>query len=255
MTNRRKIVAGNWKMNNNTHQATALLEDIIAKYDKSTKTEIIICPPFAFIQNLGFRLDEGDISQIRLGAQNCSEHAHGAYTGEVSAQMLESIGCDYVIVGHSERRTYFKETDEQLTQKIKLVFDNNMVPIFCIGEKLEERTDGKHFDVIKEQLLSALGRFTSVNLQHLILAYEPVWAIGTGITATAAQAQEMHAFIRKTMGELFDVKFAGSMPILYGGSCNAQNAKELFACADVDGGLIGGASLKAEDFCKIISSF
>ncbi len=253
MSNRRKIVAGNWKMNNTKAEALSLVDGIIAHLDKTSDTKVIICPPFTFISEIHHHLI--DFPKLKLSAQNCSEHASGAYTGEVSAQMLSSIGCNYVIIGHSERRTYFNESEEQLTQKIKQAIEHNLSPIFCVGEKLEERNAIKHFDVVKTQLKNVLSKFSSANLQHLILAYEPVWAIGTGVTATSAQAQEMHAFIRKTIAELFDANFANSLSILYGGSCNAQNAKELFACADVDGGLIGGASLKAEDFCKIIISF
>jgi triosephosphate isomerase len=253
MSFRKKIVAGNWKMNSTEAQALSLVQGIVAHLDKNTDTEVIICPSFALIGQIRQQLK--DLPKIKLGAQNCSEHASGAYTGEVSAQMLASIGCSFVIIGHSERRSYFSETTEQLTQKIKRALENNLSPIFCFGEKLEERHNGKQFDVVKQQLSSVLKNFSAKDLSHLILAYEPVWAIGTGATATSDQAQEMHAFIRKTISELFSFDFANALPVLYGGSCNAQNAKELFACADVDGGLIGGASLKAEDFCKIVSSF
>lgn len=253
MAIRRKIVAGNWKMNTTEAQALSLVDGILAHLDKNTDTKVIVCPPFTFIQALHKHLSA--FPKLKLGAQNCSEFVSGAYTGEISAQMLRSVGCDYVIVGHSERRTCFDETSDQLAQKIKRALENNLSPIFCIGEKLEERNAEKHFDVVKTQVTSVLKNFSDKELSHLILAYEPVWAIGTGVTATSAQAQEMHAFIRKTISELFNPNFANDLSILYGGSCNAQNAEELFACADVDGGLIGGASLKAEDFCKIISSF
>lgn len=250
---RRKIVAGNWKMNNTSSQAVSLVEGIVKQLDKNSDVKVIVCPPLVHLSTLHLLLK--DLPKLKLGAQNCSEHASGAYTGEVSAQMLASVGCNYVIIGHSERRTYFKESNEQLSQKIKRALETNLSPIFCIGEKLEERNAGKHLDVVKAQLKDVLTNFNEKDLQHLILAYEPVWAIGTGVTATSAQAQEMHAFIRKTISELFSDNFANNLSVLYGGSCNAQNAKELFSCPDVDGGLIGGASLKADDFCKIISSF
>ncbi len=250
---RRKIVAGNWKMNNSLSDALALVDGIVANLDKHSTTKVIICPPFPFISPIKQHLK--DLVKINLGAQNCSEHIAGAYTGEVSAQMLASVNCNYVIIGHSERRTYFNETNEQLTQKLKRALENNLSPIFCIGEKIEQRKNETHFTIVKDQLKNVLTHFSEKELKNLILAYEPVWAIGTGVNATTAQAQEMHAFIRKTISELFTTDFANGLSILYGGSCNAQNAKELFACADVDGGLIGGASLKAADFCTIVSSF
>ncbi len=253
MSFRRKIVAGNWKMNNSLNEAMQLVDGILAHLDQRTTTEIILCPAATFIGPIHEHLK--GLHKIKLGAQNCSEHISGAYTGEVSAIMLRSVNCDYVIVGHSERRTYFNENSKQLIDKIKRALENSMAPIFCIGESIEERKNEKHFELVKQQLKDVLGAFSKKELDNLIIAYEPVWAIGTGLTATAAQAQEMHAFIRKTIAEMFDNELAAETPILYGGSCNAQNAAELFACADVDGGLIGGASLKAQDFCKIISSF
>ncbi|MBK7311316.1 MAG: triose-phosphate isomerase [Sphingobacteriaceae bacterium] len=253
MSFRRKIVAGNWKMNNSLAEALTLVDGVIAHLDPNTITEVIICPSYAVLAPIHAHLQ--GMPKIRLGAQNCSEFNSGAYTGEVSAQMITSVGCQYVIVGHSERRTYCNESSEQLTQKMKRALENKLHPIFCIGENLEERNGAKHFDIVKGQLKNVLSTFSLHDLKELLIAYEPVWAIGTGVTATSAQAQEMHAFIRKTISELFSVDFANTLPILYGGSCNALNAKELFACKDVDGGLIGGASLKAEDFCKIISSF
>ncbi len=253
MSIRRKIVAGNWKMNNTSSQALSLVEGIVKQLDRNSDVKVIVCPPSVHLSALHALLK--DLPKLKLGAQNCSEHVSGAYTGEISAQMLSSVGCNYVIIGHSERRTYFNETNAQLSQKIKRALENNLSPIFCIGEKLEERNANKHFDSVKAQLKDVLSDFNAKDLQHLILAYEPVWAIGTGVTATSSQAQEMHAFIRNTISQLFSSEFANNLSILYGGSCNAQNAAELFACTDVDGGLIGGASLKAEDFCKIVSSF
>jgi len=253
MAIRRKIVAGNWKMNTTSAEAISLVEGIVKQLNNTTNVKVIICPPAVHLASIHSFLK--DLPKLKLGAQNCSQHTAGAYTGEVSANMLHSVGCNYIIIGHSERRTYFNESNDQLVEKIKRALENDLSPIFCVGEKLEERNAAKHFEVVNHQLKSVLTHFTAKDLQHLILAYEPVWAIGTGVTASSAQAQEMHAFIRKTISELFSADFANSLSILYGGSCNAQNARELFACPDVDGGLIGGASLKANDFCSIIASF
>jgi triosephosphate isomerase len=253
MSFRRKIVAGNWKMNNSLSEAITLVDGIVAHLDRNTIVEVIICPSFAVLAPIHEHIKA--MPKIRLGAQNCNDHDSGAYTGEVSAKMIASVGCSYVIVGHSERRTYCNENSEQLIQKMKRALENKLHPIFCIGENLNERKSEKHFDVVKAQIKNELSGFSVSELKDLVIAYEPIWAIGTGVTATSAQAQEMHAFIRQTISELFNADLANALPILYGGSCNAQNAKELFACKDVDGGLIGGASLKAEDFCTIVSSF
>jgi triosephosphate isomerase len=253
MSFRRKIVAGNWKMNNSLSEAITLVDGIIAHLDRNSIVEVVICPSFVTLAPIHDHIKT--MPKIKLGAQNCNDHDSGAYTGEVSAKMIASVGCTYVIVGHSERRTYFNENNEQLMQKMKRALENKLHPIFCIGENLEERNSGKHFEVVKAQIKNELSGFSVSELKDLVIAYEPVWAIGTGVTASSAQAQEMHAFIRNTISELFNADFANALPILYGGSCNAQNAKELFACKDVDGGLIGGASLKAIDFCSIVSSF
>lgn len=250
---RPKIVAGNWKMNKTLQEAENLVQGIISKLNEFDEVTKIIIPPFPYIT----RVQQLTANQhtIFIGAQNCHSEASGAYTGEVSAGMLASIGCNYVIIGHSERRLYFKEQDYELVAKIKEVLKHGMKPIFCIGETLQERKGNTHFTVITNQLKHVLQHFTIQDVTNFIIAYEPVWAIGTGETATAAQAQEMHAFIRDILADLFDSSLATQIPLLYGGSCNAQNASELFACPDVDGGLIGGASLKADDFCKIIYSF
>lgn len=253
MSFRRKIVAGNWKMNNTLPEALHLVDGILAHLDARTTTEIIICPSFPLISPIIAHLK--DLHKIKLGAQNCSENITGAFTGEVSASMLHSIDCDYVIIGHSERRQYCNETNEQLSNKLKRILENNLSPIFCIGENIEQRQSNTHFEILSEQLKQVLSNFKASELEKLIIAYEPVWAIGTGVTATSQQAQEMHAHIRKAITNLFSIEFANHLPILYGGSCNAQNAKELFSCPDVDGGLIGGASLKPVDFCSIVSSF
>jgi triosephosphate isomerase len=250
---RKKIVAGNWKMNTNLNEAIALINDIKLNSKPFPEVEKIIFPPFTFLTTATASLVDGD--NFFVGAQNCSEHIKGAYTGEVSAEMLNSVDCNFVLVGHSERRTFFKETDGQIILKIQHALNNDLKVIFCFGEQLEERKSAKHFDTVKLQLENVLKNFTEQQLENIYLAYEPVWAIGTGETATPEQAQEMHAYIRRMVDHLFSSEAAKKIPILYGGSCNAQNAKELFSCADVDGGLIGGASLKADDFCKIISSF
>ena len=250
---RKKIVAGNWKMNTDLNSAIALINDIKTGSKQFSNIEKIIFPPFPFLKTAADNLVNE--ANFFVGAQNCSEHIKGAYTGEVSAEMLNSVGCKYVLVGHSERRTFFKETDGQLILKIQHALNNNLQVIFCFGEQLEERKTGKQFDTVKLQLENVLKNFSEEQLDKIYLAYEPVWAIGTGETATPAQAQEMHAYVRRIIDHLFSSDAAKKIPILYGGSCNAQNAAELFSCADVDGGLIGGASLKADDFCKIISSF
>ena len=250
--NRKKIVAGNWKMNTTKAEALELVNSIVTKAPKNEVQKIII-PPYLFLADISLVVNT--YSEFYCGAQNCSEFDKGAYTGEISATMLKSVACSYVLVGHSERRTYFKETTEQLIAKINQALENNLKIIFCFGEHLADRKSGKHFEKVKSQLQDVLTHYPHDKTEALILAYEPVWAIGTGETASPEQAQEMHAFIRKELTTIFNEKVAQSTSLLYGGSCNAQNASDLFACQDVDGGLIGGASLKADDFCKIISSF
>lgn len=251
--NRQKIVAGNWKMNKVLHESKVLVEAISTQLNETDNVLKIIIPPFPFLESISKNISGK--KNLFLGAQNCHSHANGAFTGEVSAHMLSSVGCDYVLVGHSERRNYFKETDTELVSKIKVALQNNIKPIFCIGETLAERKNNDHFNVITNQLKNVLTQFTLDEFSNFIIAYEPVWAIGTGETATPEQAQEMHAFIRTTAVDIYDSSIAAQVPILYGGSCNAQNAKGLFACKDIDGGLIGGASLIADDFCKIVGSF
>lgn len=250
--NRKKIVAGNWKMNKTLQEANTLVEQIINNAPANEVIKIII-PPFPYLTSIHSQISIK--SNFSLGAQNCHTNANGAYTGEISANMLQSVGCQYVLVGHSERRQYFKEKDADFVLKIKEAINHNLKPIYCFGETLNERKADNHFKVVTEQLTNVLKEFSITEFSTFILAYEPVWAIGTGETATAGQAQEMHAFIRSIVTDIYDSSIANNVSILYGGSCNAQNAKELFGCADVDGGLIGGASLKAEDFCKIIDSF
>lgn len=246
-------MAGNWKMNLNWLEAYDLVAEIKEKSKNITGVEKLIFPSFPYLQMLNVMVK--DETAFYIGAQNCSEHEKGAYTGEVSAAMIESAGCKYILVGHSERRTYFSETNEQLRSKIQQALSKNLKVIFCFGEQLAERRSDTHFETVKKQLEEVLNHFPKQRVEDLVLAYEPVWAIGTGETASPAQAQEMHAFVRKTLAGIFSEAVAESLPILYGGSCNAQNAKELFSCPDVDGGLIGGASLKAEDFCTIMNAF
>lgn len=248
---RQKIIAGNWKMNKNLDEALALVKEIIANAGHNSAIKIFF-PSFPYLHTIHSAI--ANSNGFYLGAQNCSEHSSGAYTGEVAANMLSSVGCKYVLVGHSERRHYFNETSPLLAKKIHQALINNLTVVFCIGETLQERKTNTHFDVVKNQITKVLNNFSLNEIKNIILAYEPVWAIGTGETATPQQAQEMHAFIRKTVGEIFNTEVSENVHILYGGSCNAQNAKELLACPDIDGGLIGGASLKADDFCKIIAS-
>lgn len=250
---RKKIVAGNWKMNNTLSEAVFLMDSILAKQNPSNSIIKIIIPPFPYLESLSNKIGENE--NIFLGAQNCHTKSNGAYTGEISAKMLQSVGCQFVLIGHSERRAYFNETNEELVLKIKEALLHKIKPIFCIGETLDQREGAFYFDVIKSQLDEVLSKFDSSEFQNIIIAYEPIWAIGTGLTATSNQAQEMHAFIRAEIAKLFSHEIAEKTSILYGGSCNAQNAHELFTCPDVDGGLIGGASLKADDFCAIINSF
>lgn len=244
------IVAGNWKMNVDFSEAEDLIVEIAEGLEeKSPKVEVIICPPYLYLE---LATDIEQETNIFIGAQNLSQFENGAYTGEISASLLQSMGVRFSIIGHSERRKYFNETDEILLQKINVALKNEIMPIFCIGEVLEDRNAGKHFDVVKSQLENTVLKLSKLDFEKITLAYEPVWAIGTGVTATKEEAQEMHAFIRNLITEKHDAVTADECFILYGGSCNANNAHELFSQADVDGGLIGGASLNATEFLKII---
>jgi triosephosphate isomerase (TIM) len=251
---RKKIVAGNWKMNLEFEDAEKLVQAVI-EANISTEVITLFFPPFPFIKAVAQQLNQSGKNNLFSGAQNCSEHEKGAYTGEVAACMLRSVECKYVLVGHSERRIYFNESPEQLISKINQILTNKMIPVYCFGENLSDRKSGNHFRIIRSQLSEVLASFQKEQVNEFVLAYEPVWAIGTGETASPQQAQEVHEFVRKELAEMFDMQTADNVSLLYGGSCNAQNAKDLFSCKDVDGGLIGGASLKAEDFCKIINSF
>lgn len=250
---RRNIVAGNWKMNLSFELADDLVNDIAEKLDSvELNADVVICPPFPYLE---LTSDLAQESNFFAGAQNVASFDNGAYTGEVSSEMLASMNVDYCIVGHSERRKYFNETNQEIATKITKLLKDDIKPIFCLGEVLEEREAGKHFEVVQKQLEESLFNLTSQEILNVVIAYEPVWAIGTGKTATSLQAQEMHAFIRSLLDKKYGNEVAEEISILYGGSCNAKNAKELFANKDVDGGLIGGASLKAEDFIAIIKSF
>ena len=225
---------------------TALREMVDALQSVKTENKVVLCVPYTMLC-----VDGGHVA---LGAQDVSAHDHGAYTGEVSAAMIAALGCEYVILGHSERRQYYGETSETLNKKMAQAYANNLTPIYCVGENLEEREAGKHFDVVKAQIEEVVYNLTAEQFAKLVIAYEPVWAIGTGKTATAEQAQEIQAYIRKVLAEKFGAA-AAECPILYGGSCKPSNAAEIFAKEDVDGGLIGGAALKAEDFLAIGKGF
>jgi len=251
---RKNIVAGNWKMNKTIDEAIDLISDIknLLSSEKELKSEVIVAPPYVNLTGVG-KVIEG--SNIQLSAQNCASEESGAYTGEISAAMLKAINCEYVILGHSERRAYYGETDATLSRKVEFALINGLKVIFCIGERLLEREKNEHFSVVESQLRNTVFKLANDEFSNIIIAYEPVWAIGTGVTASPEQAQEMHAFIRELVAKNYNQNVADETSILYGGSCNAKNAKELFSNKDVDGGLIGGAALKAEDFVTIIKSF
>ncbi len=250
---RKKIVAGNWKMNTVLPEGFSLAKEVILKSaGVPTDVELIAIPPFTHLSEI-VKVTKG--SRLKVGAQNCAMWDKGAYTGEVSASMLQAIGVDYVVLGHSERREYFGETNQMLFTKINLVLSNGLTPIFCCGEKLDERESNNHFKVVEQQVSESLFGLTAEQMLKVVIAYEPVWAIGTGKTATADQAQEMHAFIRQLLTKKFGANVANEISILYGGSCKPSNAAEIFAKADVDGGLIGGASLVSDDFIGIAKAF
>ena len=250
---RTNIVAGNWKMNNTFKEADDLVFDIVKFIEENPQANgsVILCPPAVYLE---MATDHANESNVFIGAQNVSSYESGAYTGEISAKMLASIGVEYCIIGHSERRKYFNESHEVLAEKVNMVLKHDVVPIFCCGELLPEREAENHFSVVKKQLDESLFMLNKGDFANVVVAYEPVWAIGTGVTASSEQAQEMHKYIRGLITEKYDNETADNTTILYGGSCNAKNAKELFANPDVDGGLIGGASLKVDDFIKIIES-
>ena len=249
---RKNIVAGNWKMNTTVPEGIELAKAVVARSaEVPAEVKLIVATPYTHLCPVA-EVVKGTV--VGLSAENCADHAKGAYTGEVSADMLVSAGCEYTILGHSERRQYYGETDEKLVEKTKLALGAGLKVILCVGENLEEREAGKHFDVCEAQIKNVLYNFTAEDMKNIIVAYEPVWAIGTGKTATAEQAEKIHAFIRKVVCEKFGAQVADDLTILYGGSCKPSNAKELFAEKDIDGGLIGGAALKADSFAAIIAA-
>ena len=251
---RRKIVAGNWKMNKSLSQGLQLVDEIV-RLSANQKTDVlkIIAPSYIHLSAVSERLKS--LPDFAVAAQDCHHLPLGAYTGDVSAEMVASTGASYVIIGHSERRLYHSETNELLVQKLNITLQKHLIPIFCMGESIEERNSNKHLEAIKLQLKESLFHLSPSDFGKIIIAYEPVWAIGTGATATSHQAQGMHNFIRSEINKKYGKQISENISIIYGGSCNPQNAKELFACLDVDGGLIGGASLKAADFIAICNSF
>ncbi|MCR8556053.1 triose-phosphate isomerase [Mucilaginibacter sp. BJC16-A38] len=252
---RKKIVAGNWKMNLDYNEGLSLFSEIINMFkDEATgQQQAVICSPFIQLHSLA-QLAKG-YNNVAVGAQNAHQAESGAYTGEISAKMIKSVGAEYVILGHSERRQYFGETNELLAAKTDTALKNDLKPIFCIGETLQEREAEEHFNIIKSQLVEGVFHLDETDFAKLVIAYEPVWAIGTGVTASSEQAQEIHAFIRIEIAAKYGQEIAANTTILYGGSCNPKNAPELFAQPDIDGGLIGGASLKSRDFIDIVKVF
>ncbi len=249
---RKKIVAGNWKMNTLPSEGVELAKGVAAgKESVCSCVSFIVCPPFTHIAAVAETLKG---TGIAVGAQNCAAETKGAYTGEVAASMIAALGCEYVILGHSERREYYGETSETLNKKIAQVYANGLTPIYCVGEVKEERENGTYFDVVKAQIEEVVFNLTADEFATLVIAYEPVWAIGTGLTASADQAEEIHAYIREVLASKFGAA-AANTAILYGGSCKPSNAEEIFAKENVDGGLIGGAALVAEDFLGIGKGF
>jgi len=252
-TMRKKIVAGNWKMNNTLEEGKTLALEVLEKTNGTEKAQIVLGVPFIHLTAVADAV--AGKNGIEVSAQNCSDKVSGAYTGETSASMVKSTGANYVILGHSERREYFEESNEELAEKVNQAFANDLIPIFCCGEPLEIRESGDMYPFVKEQLTASLFHLSAEDFSKIAIAYEPIWAIGTGKTASSEQAQEMHAELRAHLATKFGQEAADACPILYGGSCKPSNAEELFACPDVDGGLIGGASLKADDFIAVVNSF
>ena len=250
---RKNIVAGNWKMNLNRTEGIALVEDVLAKLPSDNNTHVVFAPSFVYLHKVAKMC--ANTSKVVAAAQDCSANKKGAFTGQVSAIMIASCNAKYVVLGHSERRANFKESNEILKTKVGQAFRNDLKVIFCCGESLSQRESGVHFDWIKTQISESLFHLSSEEFKNIVVAYEPIWAIGTGVTASTDQAQEIHAFIRNILVEQYGNEVALSTSILYGGSCKPSNAKELFASQDIDGGLIGGASLSSDDFVKITQSF
>ncbi len=252
---RNKIVAGNWKMNNTLEEGVSLASEIVNIVADELKDDVkmILCPPFIHLNSVSKII--GDADKIALGAQNCNDNLKGAFTGEISVDMLKSVGVGYVILGHSERREYFGESNAFLAKKVKTVLEAGLTPIFCCGETLEIREKDEHFSFVTKQLTESLFHLSAADFQKIVIAYEPIWAIGTGVTASKEQAQEMHKNLREHIAGKYGSDVADSISILYGGSCNPKNAKDLFAQKDIDGGLIGGAALKSRDFVDIGKSY
>ncbi|RLD24783.1 MAG: triose-phosphate isomerase [Bacteroidetes bacterium] len=252
---RRNIVAGNWKMNNTIEEGKILASEVVNMVNDEVNNEVTVILGTPFVHLLPVVELTKQSNKVFIAAQNCSNHVAGAFTGEVSVTMLKSVGVDFIIIGHSERRQFFNETNAELAQKVDLALAEDITPIFCCGEPLEIREDGSFFDYVCTQLTESLFHLTREQMSKIVLAYEPIWAIGTGKTASAQQAQDMHAKIRSHIASQYGDELANDISILYGGSCKPDNAQELFANPDVDGGLIGGASLKSRDFVDIAKSF
>ena len=250
---RKNIVVGNWKMNLKREESLELVSVVLSKLPEDKNTEVVFAPSFLYLYKIAKLCS--DFESVKVSAQNCSKEGKGAFTGEISSEMIESSNGDYVIIGHSERREFFKETNADLVPKINMALANNLKVIFCCGERLNQREESTHFDWVKQQINESLFHLSVADINNIVIAYEPIWAIGTGVTATSEQAQEMHGFIRTIISEKFGNEIAENTSILYGGSCNPNNAKDLFTQKDIDGGLIGGASLNADDFLAIIHSF
>ena len=248
---RKKIVAGNWKMHKNAEQTEDLLNELIAKIPSETNAQVIVAPTFV---NLASAVDHLEFTSISVAAQNMHQAESGAYTGEISADMLKSVGVNTVILGHSERRAIFHESDALIANKVDTALKHDMTVIFCFGEELKDRQSKNHFNIVENQLRDGLFHIEAKNWEKIVLAYEPVWAIGTGETASPEQAQDMHEFIRETVRKAFGSDIAEDVSILYGGSVKPDNAKEIFSKSDVDGGLIGGAALNANDFVAIVNA-
>ncbi len=246
---RKPIITGNWKMNQKISEAIELVNGLKRELYDEEGIEIVICPPYTALSELGESLQD---SNIQLGAQDLFWESSGAYTGEVSASMLKDVGCRYVIIGHSERRHYLGETNEMVAKKVRRALDEKLIPIVCVGERLEEREEGKTFEVVKDHLANGLSLVKKEEIHEVVIAYEPVWAIGTGKNATAGQAEEVHAFIRKLLGDVFDKTAAARVRIQYGGSVKPENIAELMEEEDVNGALVGGASLTIEGFSQIV---
>ncbi|MFO7743989.1 MAG: triose-phosphate isomerase [Psychroflexus sp.] len=249
---RTQIVAGNWKMNCSLDESLHLLNELKLKDFSKSNAEVIIAPPYTNLYPIHQNLKN---SSIKISSQNINENESGAFTGEISPKMLKSVGVEYVIIGHSERRAIYNESDALLAKKVTAALKHDLKIMFCIGEVLEQRKAEKHFDVVKEQLEKGLFHISASEMKNVVIAYEPVWAIGTGETASPEQAQEIHEHIRKVLAEKYNQDMANQTSILYGGSVKPNNAKEIFAKKDVDGGLIGGASLDADSFAEIVMSF